>query len=281
MPESPIFAATPERHATLLFTPPPAPHSSWQPTELEDEVLEAVKLGSVHELSRALSRHDRFCGADHVLHAAIELRQTKALELLLSCCTMNHLVHTCCEGRTPLHHAVLLSHGEEDECFEMANMLLASGACVNARDALGETPLHYASLRACLATVKLLLKHNADANLKSTSGSTALHLLCGKLFFAAADDAILEALLARGAAPAPRDADGLRPGDYLRGWGMVFSTNWVSALAKKLVLAEQQQAQEERWQARRSCVLMHARSGCGHIICRLPKEVFRTVVCFL
>jgi len=154
-------------------------------------------------------------------------------------------------------------------------MLLANGAGVNATDAQDETPLHKASLNACLTAVQSLLRHGADANIVSMSGSTALHVLCDKAFYAAGDVAVLGELLAHGAAPAPRNAGGLRPCDHL---GMAFMWRtfdpFASTMIKKLVSAE-------RWQARRSCLLLRARPGCGHIICNLPMENFMTTVLFL
>jgi len=285
VPESPIIAATPERHVAFLCSPPPASRSSWQHAELEDDVQTAVKFGSVPLLSFALSRHECSCGIDHSLHAAIQLQQPKALELLLNCGAMNHLLDAPCKGRTPLHQAVLMSHAQDDVGCKMTNMLLVNGATVNAADAQGETPLHKASRNACLAAVQLLLQHGADVNVVTMSGSTALHILCAKAFHAAGDIAVLEELLAHGAAPTTRNAGGLRPCDYI-GMAVMWQTldsldPFASAMINKLVLAEQQQAHEERWQARWPCLLLRMRPGCGHILGHLPMEVFRTTVRFL
>merc|ERR1719266_1777894 len=98
-------------------------------------------------------------------------------------------------------------------------------------------------------------------------GSTALHVLCNKAFYAAADVAILDELLAHKASPALRNSGGMRPCDHL-GKAMAQPTldPTASAMIKKLAAAE---AQQERWQARRSCLLLRARPGCGHIICLL------------
>ena len=48
-------------------------------------------------------------------------------------------------------------------------------ASINAKDADGETPLHYAALNGHLDCVRFLLKDNADVNLTDAEGSTPLH----------------------------------------------------------------------------------------------------------
>merc|ERR1712113_240922 len=97
----------------------------------------------------------------------------------------------------------------------MSCMLLARGANVDATDAEGEAAIHHACRSCRLQVVQLLLQHGADANLVSLSGSTPLHLVCKRGSFAAEDLATVEELLAHGAAPALRDAYGLRPYDYI------------------------------------------------------------------
>jgi len=86
------------------------------------------------------------------------------------------------EGRAPLHAAVW--HGD----FEMVQVLLEYRADVNARSAVGETPVQFASrsaseypypsLSSRLPKVaRLLLEHGADVNARRDHGGlTALHL---------------------------------------------------------------------------------------------------------
>ena len=69
-------------------------------------------------------------------------------------------------GRTPLYKAA------DDDNKELTALLLAHGADVNAKDDIGYTPLHCASYKD---ESELLLTHGADANAKDKEGKTPLH----------------------------------------------------------------------------------------------------------
>jgi len=73
-------------------------------------------------------------------------------------------------GGTVLHYTA--EHGKK----EMAELLLAHGAQVNARDDEGRTALHLAVSGGSSPMVELLLAHEADVNLKDNRGNTALDL---------------------------------------------------------------------------------------------------------
>lgn len=102
---------------------------------------------------------------------------------------------------TPLHRAALLG------LTDAVRSLVRYGADVNARDPLGETPLHKAAREGHVAVVREL-GAAADANVKSNMGMTPLHWACltGRCEIAAI-------LLAYGADPGiHNDAlDGLTP----------------------------------------------------------------------
>jgi len=104
-------------------------------------------------------------------------------------------------GFTALH--VL---GTEDDPA-MAELLLAAGADVNARNDMDMTPLHithHASL------VEILAAHGADVNARAQYGWTPLHVQAGESEDSGASEAIA-ALLAAGADPNLRDAAGETP----------------------------------------------------------------------
>ena len=46
------------------------------------------------------------------------------------------------------------------------NLLLASGANINARDGTGQTPLHWAAVRGSVACIETLLRNGADPTLQ-------------------------------------------------------------------------------------------------------------------
>ena len=69
---------------------------------------------------------------------------------------------------------------------------LDQNAEVNAVDYEGNSPLHLAVLQGSLESVRLLIEHEADLNLKNIRGDTALHLAFERAT-STAPDAILPA----------------------------------------------------------------------------------------
>ena len=119
-------------------------------------------------------------------------------------------------GRTPLH---LVAEADRDYDGRRkwagaagraaATALLAAGADANARDTLGETPLHKAVRQeddSASFMVTLLIEAGADANARTNDGLTLLHLA------ASLDRAsVISALLEAGAELDARTSDGLTP----------------------------------------------------------------------
>ena len=103
-------------------------------------------------------------------------------------------------GFTPLHWAA--SSGHKD----VAELLLAHGADVNAKNNNGSTPLHFAAALGHKDVAELLLAHGADVNAKNKGGSTPLH-------FAAAlgHKDVAELLLAHGADVNAKNNNGWTP----------------------------------------------------------------------
>jgi cytohesin len=92
-------------------------------------------------------------------------------------------------GRTPLYRAVFSSQKD------VAELLLAHGADINTKDDYGHTPLHRAVLAGNNGLVEFLLAHGADINARDDSyGYTPLHraVLAG-------NNGLVEFLLAHGA----------------------------------------------------------------------------------
>jgi len=74
-------------------------------------------------------------------------------------------------NQTSLHHAVLT------EREDVVKLLVDSGADVNAKSSTGNTPLLVASILSDLASMKLLLDFGADPNIKNNNGETALSII--------------------------------------------------------------------------------------------------------
>ena len=75
------------------------------------------------------------------------------------------------DNQTPLHYASWHGH------FEVAKLLLANGANINARTKLWNwAPLHYASDKGHLEMVKFFLENGANPNASSYGADTSLHL---------------------------------------------------------------------------------------------------------
>jgi len=105
-------------------------------------------------------------------------------------------------GWTPLHKATSVSVGAEAMKF-----LLARGADVNARDNTGRTPLFEAVV--CFedpVNAKVLLENGADVNARDEEGNTSLHRAAK-----VGNTAQVKTLLSKGAAPSVKNSRGLTP----------------------------------------------------------------------
>lgn len=103
-------------------------------------------------------------------------------------------------GGTPLHSAALAGHKD------VAELLLASKAEVNANDNDGQTPLHYAATNGYKAVVELLLANKAKVDVKDNHGRQPLYWAA----FKGRKD-VAELLLANGADVNAKDNDGYTP----------------------------------------------------------------------
>ena len=91
-------------------------------------------------------------------------------------------------GGTPLHQAVIGDHKE------IAELLIANGADLNAKDTFGGTPLHQAAFHGHKEIAELLITNGADVNAKYVDGKTPLF---GGYFNAG----LIELLIKNGANP--------------------------------------------------------------------------------
>ena len=76
-------------------------------------------------------------------------------------------------NETPLHLAAGCG------AIQVAELFIARGADVEARDARGRTPLHYVAVKDALGVAELLIAHGADVDAGASNGHTPLMLAVG------------------------------------------------------------------------------------------------------
>jgi hypothetical protein len=104
------------------------------------------------------------------------------------------------DGLTPLHWAA------DSAEAETAQQLLALGANANARDHAGRTPLHYAARAGQSSIVEQLFAHGASISAADVRGNTPLHLAASR-----ARPAVAGLLIAAGADVNARNEAGQTP----------------------------------------------------------------------
>jgi len=105
-------------------------------------------------------------------------------------------------------------------------LLLHFGAAPDARDEIGQTPLHWGAKRGRIEVLKSLLLAADDVNVPDESGRTPLHLAAK-----AGQFDVIRLLVARGADPVLRDKGGRRPIDLARDSGEKGTDKVVEFLA--------------------------------------------------
>ena len=89
---------------------------------------------------------------------------------------------------------------------EVAEVLLANKADINARNDVGNTPLHIAEISANKEMAALLISKGADVNARNTGGDTPLHIAA-----AVGHADMVESLLAKGANANAKNTAGETP----------------------------------------------------------------------
>jgi ankyrin repeat protein len=119
------------------------------------------------------------------------------------------------DGRTPLHHASISWRGDE-----MAKLLIAYGAAVDARDKYGITPLYWAISDGYFNIAQTLLAHGADGSVPDSEGKSLLHYAAA--CFDSQQHNLVKSLLENGALVNGTDVNGKTPLHYV----------WEDRLAK-------------------------------------------------
>jgi len=105
-----------------------------------------------------------------LFYQACYCQNTKIMQHILATGFCSGLVNAPDSSGTPLMLAA------ENDALESVKALLEHGADANMRDPEGYTPLMLAAANSALESVKALLEHGADANMRDPEGYTALML---------------------------------------------------------------------------------------------------------
>jgi ankyrin repeat protein len=261
------------------FTPPPAPFAALKQRQKRRDLKVALERKSLPLLSALLLKDSSICncnaGQEHVLHAAVESHDPEALEFILKH-GMKDYVNIPCGGQQPLHRAVRAVQREGDPGYIMAESLLEHRAMPDRVGDDGSTPLHEAAANVSLASVSLLLKHNASLNVLNTLGQSALHLACQRALFVDEElqSKVVDLLLAKGADPSLRDYHGFQPLDHAEVPMLWSSGSGETELCQQLRRAI-------RWQARRQAFLIRCKGDGQDLIKKLPDAIFRALIRFV
>ena len=176
-----------------------------------------------------------------MLHHVVVLNLKEETELLLQVMNPNVADN---EGQTPLH--VVTNH-------EIAELLLRHGADPNARDKYGRTPLHYAQHKVA----ELLIRYGADPNVRDVDGNTPLHFAKSK--------ELVELLLRHGTDPNVKNRKNLPPIYNIAQRDCEAALILLDRSKRDVLLAKDEDGE----------TLLHvaARSGCKELVERLDLDV--------
>lgn len=208
------------------------------------------------------------------VHAAVDQRQTRALEYLLERGPAD-LVDEQLEGWTLLQRAARSACMEGDVGFNMMELLLRHGAQPNIPcGPCSEVPLHEVARRCAKAGINLLIKWDANPNAVNDEGCTALHIACRSQQHWFRKAQAVEALLAAGADPTRRDSSGRLPRESLEGESAPEAINFKGS--------DRILQKAECWWRRRAVVMARARAEkVEHPLLRLPEVHFQAIVRFI
>ncbi|KAI1238446.1 hypothetical protein IHE44_0013178 [Lamprotornis superbus] len=131
----------------------------------KDELLEAARSGNEEKLMALLTPLNVNCHAsDGRKEENCSSFRNAALKKFVICLLLP------CSGLVPLHNACSYGH------YEVTELLLKHGACVNAMDLWQFTPLHEAASKNRVEVCSLLLSHGADPTLVNCHGKSAVDM---------------------------------------------------------------------------------------------------------
>ena len=138
----------------------------WMPLYLAADRANPETVAAL--LAAGANVNERTDGGSTALHRAAYRGSADTLKLLLAA---GANIYADNDGRTPLHLAAVPTN----QTTEALEVLLLTGANINAKDNHGYTPLHVAAQSASAETLETFLAAGANINAKNDFGNTPLH----------------------------------------------------------------------------------------------------------
>src|SRR3989338_8663496 len=137
------------------------------------EIIDQKRPSMMSSTSGGSSDSNKVIHLPYPVHAAAHLGDLLQLQTFLY--LRPELVNLASKPTktTPLHHAAYYGS------LECCQLLVDSGAHVNARDVNGRTPLHHATARGAHGCIGFLLDREADVDAADKDLVTALHVAAG------------------------------------------------------------------------------------------------------
>ncbi|RMJ22880.1 proteasome regulatory particle subunit [Aspergillus sp. HF37] len=167
---------------------------------------EAAREGKVSTVESLLKANPKLASTkdddDRLpIHWAVSNNQLPVVQLLIATKNFDPDVEDA-SGWTPLMIAASLRDAEGDRIIDL---LLRKGADVNVKSSSGQNALHFATSKANLSTIRILIANKCSARVKDKRGQLALHRAAS-----IGSTPIIKVLLEDGKSPvSATDMDGL------------------------------------------------------------------------
>uniref|UniRef100_A0ABD2X9X3 Uncharacterized protein n=2 Tax=Trichogramma kaykai TaxID=54128 RepID=A0ABD2X9X3_9HYME len=150
--------------------------------KFHDDDLRKIISEMIDEQHRVMPIDTRETWGNHdtLLHLALRNDKRKTAELLLRRGADSSLANA--KGETPLHIICQRDYDAVDLARLFFDIVedIRQIVPLDARNSLGNTPLHMALRYGRKKMIKLLLERGADPNLANKKGSTLIHIVCDK-----------------------------------------------------------------------------------------------------
>ena len=152
-----------------------------QPSRITQMLFDSILTDNLEEVTRILTGSEKPNGdfkwqnENTYLHLAVERGSLKICEVLLDYLDDIHINARNIYMMQPLHIAAEKGH------LQVAQLLVRSGAEINAIDLNGDTPLHFACVNGHLGIVSWLLTRGPNLSIKNKQGKSSQDLASSEI----------------------------------------------------------------------------------------------------